>query len=163
MYLQRRFVDKRKPRLGIQNDVAVGVLYFVGIGVEVGLEIESERGVAAGNAFGINCHVRADIIPRFGSLLGVEVGQKIFHRIDGFVDSLVLRRVIEVGIVCRPVLYRITVDVRLLDRIAGDKHRRKQRRSQYNQCHFRKMSFHFASVRLPARACLRANENTPFR
>ena len=158
MYRQSLFVHQRQTGIGIQNDVTVGVLYFVRVSVQVGLQVQSERGIAAGSAFRVNSHVRADVITGFGGFFRIQVVQQILHRIDGFVYRLIFRGVIQEGIVVRTVLYRVTVNVRRIHGIAGDQHRRQQCRRYDNQCDFQQKSFHFASVRLfPAPACPRAN------
>ena len=119
---QRLLVHLRQP-VGAKYDVAVGVLFLVGISEKIGFEIESESRIV----LGIDYHVRAHVITCIGRLLGIEVLQKIFHRIHGFVDSLFFRGMVQVGVVVRSLDDRIRIRIRRVYGFAGDKQRCQQR------------------------------------
>ena len=75
MYRQSLLVHQRKPRFLVKEHVAFLVFYFVGVSVKVRLEVKSESRIAVGTALGIDRHIRADVIPCFGGLFRVQVGQ----------------------------------------------------------------------------------------
>ena len=117
-------VHEGKSRILVENDVAVLILDFVRISVEVGLKIESE----SGTRLGVYRDVRADVIAGGGNDVRVEVGKQVFHTVDRPVDSLILSGVIYPLVVVGVFENGVLILIRRFHGIASRKHSDEQRR-----------------------------------